>query len=140
MKKAGPQPRLFDFKPGAGKLLPMNPQSNRDRLLNDLLKAALLLSVTLIIYIPAMKAGFIWDDDSYLLNNRNLLSLGGLWNIWFSTQSPQYYPLVFTTFWIEQHIWGLAPAGYHIVNILLHFSNSLPLWPILRQLNTRSRF
>ena len=140
MKKAGPQPRLFDFKHGAGKLLPMNPQSNRDRLLNDLLKAALLLSVTLIIYIPAMKAGFIWDDDSYLLNNRNLLSLGGLWNIWFSTQSPQYYPLVFTTFWIEQHIWGLAPAGYHIVNILLHFSNSLLLWAILRKLNIRYGF
>lgn len=118
----------------------MNPQANRDRLSNDLLKAALLLGVTLVIYIPAMKAGFIWDDDSYLLNNRNLLSLGGLWDIWFSTSSPQYYPLVFTTFWIEQHLWGLAPAGYHAVNVLLHFSNSLLLWAILRKLNIRYGF
>jgi tetratricopeptide (TPR) repeat protein len=120
--------------------LHMNPQANRDRFSNDLLKAALLLGVTLVIYIPAMKSGFIWDDDSYLLNNRNLLSLGGLWNIWFSTQSPQYYPLVFTTFWIEQHLWGLAPAGYHAVNVLLHFSNSLLLWAILRKLNIRYGF
>jgi tetratricopeptide (TPR) repeat protein len=118
----------------------MNPEQANREILNDLLKAALLLSVTLVIYIPAMKAGFIWDDDSYLLNNQNLLSLNGLWNIWFSTTSPQYYPLVFTTFWIEQHLWGLAPAGYHIVNVLLHVSNSLLLWAILRKLNIRYAF
>lgn len=102
-----------------------------------LLKAALLLAATLVIYIPAMKAGFIWDDDSYLLNNRNLISLDGLWRIWFSTDSPQYYPLVFTTFWIEEHIWGLNPAGYHVTNIILHAANSALLWAVLRQLNIR---
>lgn len=107
---------------------------------DDILKAALLLAATLVIYIPAMKAGFIWDDDSYLLNNRNLLSLEGLWRIWFSTDSPQYYPLVFTTFWIEQHIWGLAPAGYHAVNVLLHAANSLLLWAVLRRLGIRYAF
>jgi tetratricopeptide (TPR) repeat protein len=47
---------------------------------------------------------------------------------------------VFTTFWIEQHLWGLAPAGYHAVNVLLHFSNSLLLWAILRKLNIRYGF
>lgn len=118
----------------------MNQEQEKRNIRNDLLKAALLLLVTLAIYIPAMKAGFIWDDDSYLLNNRNLLSLEGLWNIWFTTSSPQYYPLVFTSFWIEQHIWGLAPAGYHAVNVLLHFSNSLLLWAILRKLNIRYGF
>lgn len=104
------------------------------------LKAVLLLAVTLVIYIPAMQAGFIWDDDSYLLNNRNLLTLDGLWRIWFSTESPQYYPLVFTTFWIEQHIWGFNPAGYHVTNILLHFANSALLWIILKRLGIRYAF
>lgn len=114
-------------------------QANQDTK-DLLLKAALLLAVTLVIYIPAMKAGFIWDDDSYLLNNRNLLSLEGLWRIWFSTDSPQYYPLVFTTFWIEQHIWGLDPAGFHVTNILLHFANSALLWIVLKRLNIRYAF
>ena len=109
-------------------------------IINDLLKAALLLSVTFIVYIPAMKAGFIWDDDSYLLNNTNLLSLEGLWRIWFSTDSPQYYPLVFTTFWIEQHIWGLSSSGYHAVNVFLHGCNSLILWAVMRKLNIRYGF
>lgn len=107
---------------------------------DDILKAALLFALTLAIYIPAMKAGFIWDDDSYLLNNRNLLSLEGLWRIWFSTDSPQYYPLVFTTFWIEQHVWELAPAGYHAVNVVLHAANALLLWALLRRLGIRYAF
>jgi len=106
----------------------------------DLLKAALLVAAVFVVYIPAMKAGFIWDDDSYILNNKNLLTLEGLWRIWFSTDSPQYYPLVFTTFWIEQHIWGLAPSGYHAVNVFLHACNSLLLWAVLRRLNIRYGF
>lgn len=104
------------------------------------LKAAFLLAVVLVVYIPAMKAGFIWDDDSYLLNNRNLLTLEGLWRIWFTTDSPQYYPLVFTTFWIEQHLWGLNPAGYHVTNILLHLANSALLWALLARLGVRYAF
>jgi len=112
----------------------MGQTDAKRRIKDDTLKAALLFAATLVIYIPAMKAGFIWDDDSYLLNNRNLLSLEGLWRIWFSTDSPQYYPLVFTTFWVEQHIWGLAPAGYHAVNVVLHAANSLLLWALLKRL------
>lgn len=114
--------------------------SPENHLKDSLLKAALLLAVTLAIYIPAMNAGFIWDDDSYLLNNGNLLTIEGLWRIWFSTDSPQYYPLVFTTFWIEEHIWGLVPTGYHITNIVLHFANSALLWALLRRLNIRYAF
>lgn len=88
-----------------------------------------------LTYQPAWNAGFIWDDDAYVTRNRLLTDPDGLGRIWFSTESPsQYFPLVYTTFRIERALWGLNPAGYHWVNILLHAGNALLLWRLLRRL------
>jgi tetratricopeptide (TPR) repeat protein len=99
------------------------------------LGAALLLVITLIAYIPAFSAGFIWDDPDYVIQNPNLRTLDGLAKIWTEpTMSAQYYPLVYTTFWAEFHAWGLHAPGYHIVNILLHAGASILLWRVLAKL------
>src|ERR1700733_5318026 len=69
--------------------------------------ALALIAITTLAYIPALRGGFIWDDDSYVEHNSALRSAAGLWNIWAHTSAtPQYYPLVHTTFWIEYHLWG----------------------------------
>jgi hypothetical protein len=53
----------------------------------------LLLVVTLLTYLPAMRCGFIWDDDAYVQQNHTLRTLDGLRRIWFEPRStPQYYP------------------------------------------------
>ena len=77
-------------------------------------------------YIPAIEAGFIWDDDKYVTANPLLIAPDGLYRIWFSTDSPsQYFPLVYTTFRAEYQLWGLNPAGYHTVNVAIHCINTL---------------
>jgi len=96
-----------------------------------------LILLVFAIYFPATGAGFVWDDDAYVTENRLLRDDGGLWRIWSSTETPQYYPLVFTTFWLEHQIWGLAPAGYHLVNILLHALNAFLIGCILLSLRVR---
>jgi tetratricopeptide (TPR) repeat protein len=93
--------------------------------------------LALVVYFPATKAGFIWDDDAYLTENPLLRDAGGLWRIWTTTETPQYYPLVFTTLWVEYQLWGLSPAGYHIVNILLHAINAALIGLILSTLRVR---
>jgi len=95
----------------------------------------LLVALTLLAYVPAMQGGFVWDDDDYVTENPNLRSLPGLQRIWFELGAvPQYYPLVHTSFWVEYHLWGLRPLGFHLTNVLLHALNGLILWELLRRL------
>ncbi len=105
-----------------------------------LLPTALVASV-LLAYQPAWDDGFIWDDDFYVTHNKTLLDLGGLERIWFDRHAnPQYYPLVHTTFWIEHHLWGPNPRGYHLVNVVLHAANVILLLLLLRRLNVPGAF
>jgi len=98
--------------------------------------ALLLVVVTFVAYLPALQGGFIWDDDDYVTNNRLLHSLKGLWQIWsVPGATPQYYPLSFTSFWMDYHLWQLAPLGYHLTNVLLQALNAILLWTVLRRLN-----
>src|SRR5436309_186845 len=97
--------------------------------------SAFIIFATLIAYIPAIRAGYIWDDNDYVQNNINLRSAQGLADTWLAPHTlPQYYPLVHTTFWIEYHLWGLEPLGYHLVNVLLHICSALLLLAILKKL------
>jgi len=99
---------------------------------NRALLAGLLFAMTLVVYRPVLDNGFIWDDDEYVVENPVLRTAGGLQRIWLDFgATPQYYPLVHTTFWIEYHLWQLDPVGYHIVNVLCHALAVLLLWRVL---------
>jgi tetratricopeptide (TPR) repeat protein len=95
----------------------------------------LILLATMVAYIPAMRGGYIWDDDYYITENTTLRTLDGLRRIWLEPKAlPQYYPLVHTSFWLEYHLWQLHPFGYHLVNVLLHALNAILLLMVLRYL------
>jgi len=97
--------------------------------------AALLAFIIITAYLPVLSAGFIWDDADYVTENPTLRNFSGLMRLWMvPTASPQYYPLVYTSFWVEFHLWGLAPMGYHVVNMLLHSLAAILLWRVLTRL------
>ena len=81
--------------------------------------------------------GLIWDDHIWS-QSRAVLEWSGLSTIWSwpsrIEREVHYWPLTYTTFWLEHKIWGLAPAGYHVVNVLLHLLNSLLVWRLLLRL------
>ena len=95
-----------------------------------------LTAITAAAYLPAMySGGFVWDDDDYVIHNQTLRDAGGLWQIWTSPRAtPQYYPLVHTTYWVEYRLWGLVPTGYHVTNVLLHALAAVLVWRVLRRL------
>jgi tetratricopeptide (TPR) repeat protein len=102
-----------------------------------LLIAATLLAATFLAYIPALRAGYVWDDVA-VAENRLLESAEGLWRVWTrpaeNYYERHYWPLTYTTFWIERRVWGEAPFGYHFDNVLLHALNAILLWALLRRL------
>lgn len=108
----------------------------------DMVRCLLLVLLSLLAYSSVFSAaGFIWDDDFYVINNHHLRSVSGLYNIWFEPgATPQYYPMVFTLFWAQFHLWGLDPLGYHLVNILFHAANALLLWLCLGRLRVPGAF
>ena len=94
-----------------------------------------------VSYLPAMLwGGFVWDDRILTLSQA-IPDWSGLWRLWSGeaysmddTPEAHYWPLVYTTFWLEHKLWGFDPAGYHIVNVLLHLANTLLLWHLLQRL------
>jgi tetratricopeptide (TPR) repeat protein len=100
----------------------------------------LLVAATLVAYLPALQGQlYLMDDNPYVFNNLLLRSLPGLWQIWFvPAASPQYYPLTFTSFWVDYHLWELNPLGYHLVNVLLQALNAVLLWTLLRRLGVKA--
>lgn len=94
-----------------------------------------LVAATLLAYQSVWHAGFIWDDDVYVTDNPLLTASDGLRRIWFSFDSPsQYFPLTYTSFYLERALWGFRPAGFHWVNIVVHAVNALVLWRLLARL------
>jgi protein O-mannosyl-transferase len=103
------------------------------------LLALLLVVLVGLAYAPVRRAGFVWDDDDYVVLNDLLVEDGGLAQIWnpFSPRNPQYYPLVFTTFRVERALFGLDPTGYHVDNVLLHAATAVCLYLLLRRVGFR---
>jgi hypothetical protein len=98
------------------------------------LRAGMIILVTLVIYIPAMRAGFVWDDDRFLTENPLIRADDGLYRFWFTTEPPDYFPLVSTSLWLEWRLWENNATGYHVMNVVLHAVSSVLIWLVLRRL------
>jgi tetratricopeptide (TPR) repeat protein len=93
-----------------------------------------LAVATLLAYQRVGHAGFVWDDDAHLVNP-GLTSLHGLRRIWTEPgATQQYYPVLYTAFWIEQRLWGYSAMEYHLANVALHLVVAFALYCILRRL------
>ena len=112
------------------------PTAREGRVVPTWLLMLAIALLTAFAYAEVVDNGFIWDDDDYIELNPLLVEEGGLAEIWnpSSAKNPQFYPLVFTTFWVEYRLWGLDPTGYHVVNVLLHATGAVLLFLLLRRI------
>ena len=92
----------------------------------------ILAVVTIMAYNPAWHGQLLWDDDN-CTTPLELRSFDGLRRIWFQPRATaQYYPLLYTSYWVQQRLWGDSPSGYHLINLLLHIGCVVLVLKILR--------
>ena len=113
------------------------PRSISDFVSRDTLALVGLCVLVCVSYYPSLGAGFVWDD--FVFTEAPVIQAwSGLWNIWFSPadirHEGHYWPIVYTTFYLEHKLWGLDPLGYHVVNLALHLVNSLLVWRLMARL------
>src|SRR5262245_45034717 len=97
-----------------------------------------LALLILLCYWPVTRNGFItFDDPQYLLKNRHVTS-GFTWQgvAWaFRTgYASNWHPVTWVSHMLDCQLYGLAPWGHHLTNLLLHTAVTLLLFLFLSRL------
>jgi hypothetical protein len=76
-----------------------------------------------------------WDDGIYVLSNESIreLSLRSLWAALTSLRHL-WAPLTWLSYTVDHAIWGLAPFGYHLTNVVCHALTAGMVFLLAREL------
>jgi hypothetical protein len=97
-----------------------------------------LAVVTLLIYLPMLWHGFVnYDDPDYITGNAHVT--GGLTRanvVWAftSNDAANWHPLTWLSHMMDCQLFGVNPAGHHLMNLLFHTANTLLLFLLLEKL------
>ncbi|MFZ0800007.1 MAG: tetratricopeptide repeat protein [Terriglobales bacterium] len=96
----------------------------------------LLVVVTLALYNPVSRNGFVnFDDDRYVADNPQVRA-GLHWSriSWAFTSLDQanWHPLTWLSHALDCQLFQLNPVGHHYTSLLLHATNALLLFLILQ--------
>ncbi|MBI5071146.1 MAG: glycosyltransferase family 39 protein [Deltaproteobacteria bacterium] len=94
--------------------------------------AAALVAAVFACYAGSLGGGFVFDD--HLLVERSALLRGPLWRIWLTADAHDYWPLTYSSLWLEWRAFGLQPLGYRLVGLALHAAAAVLLWRVLARL------
>ncbi|HVV02189.1 MAG TPA: tetratricopeptide repeat protein [Verrucomicrobiae bacterium] len=107
-----------------------------------LIICALLAGVTLAVYWPVLRAGFIqYDDPVYVSSNPHVTSGLSWGNVrWALTtgRGQNWFPLTWISHMLDVQFFGLRPGMHHLTNLLIHAASSILLFLALYQM-TRAR-
>lgn len=95
-----------------------------------------LALLAIAVYLPSLGGEFLWDDNTSVTESEVVHDPGGWWKAWVAPprSHPDYFPLTTTAFWLQWRLWGLNPAGYHWVSVLLHAGCVVLFHRLLREL------
>lgn len=104
--------------------------------------AFLIVLLTLLVYLPSTRSGFVnWDDGLYVYDDAaiRVIDLKFVKTIFTQVLVYNWHPLTMFSYALDYYIWGLNPAGYHLINMVFHAMNaSLVFFLSLRLIEIKS--
>src|SRR5207244_3203976 len=99
---------------------------------------ALIALVTFAAFLPVLQNQFVdWDDQRNFLDNPHYRGLGWTHLRWmWTTHMGHWIPLTWMTFGLDYLLWGMNPVGYHLTNLLLHVTNAVVFFFVVRRILT----
>ena len=105
-------------------------------------RIALLLAVaTFALYLPVAWSGFcVYDDGDYISQNpvvQGGVTLTGVKWAFTTVHASNWFPLTWLSLMVDCGVFGLNPAGPHVVNALFHAVNTALLFTLLLRLTKK---
>lgn len=86
-----------------------------------------LCSLTVAVYLGSFRGSFHYDDLLTIIENPHLESR----QTFVGHLDHMVRPVLYATFLFDHSLYGTTPAGYHLLNLLLHFGSGLLIYRIL---------
>lgn len=103
---------------------------------------ALIAVATALAYSPTLQNGYVWDDRIFR-DARQVTTYGGLYDIWTKPgtieREAHYWPMVYTSFWVDYHLFGNNPVASHVINVAIHAVNSCLILNVLKRIGLNDR-
>jgi protein O-mannosyl-transferase len=98
--------------------------------------ALLLFIISILVYLPGLPGGFIYDDHYNILQNTVInnseLSFSSAWSATLSgTSGPFGRPIPMFSFYLNYQFSEFSPVSYKIFNIAIHALNTLLVFIII---------
>ena len=98
----------------------------------------LLTVMTLAVFLPVARHGYVnYDDSDYVTANRHVQS-GLTWEnvVWAfkSGHASNWHPLTWISHMLDAQLFGDKPGAQHLVNLGLHIADTLLLFLLLRRM------
>lgn len=98
------------------------------------LGAAVLVITTIVAYAPSLNGSFLWDDAGFTYESPVIRDNLSPLLYWQGKNTPDYYPVLSTAFYLQWQLFERDAPGYRAVNLAFHIIACLLLWRVLFQL------
>lgn len=109
-----------------------------------LLDAFCLMILCTLLYASSLNGSFVYDDLETIVNNHYVKDLKYIpdyfdprhTEMWSAHQAQRqlYRPILLTSFAFNYYLSRLDPFSYHLINLILHFINTLLVYKIVQDI------